>query len=78
MFHKPCKAKTSQMHLSITVNSFAFACINRENVPRIFSCKPSKGKTSKMRLNFTAKCFVFGRINCKNAPRILSVNLASG
>jgi len=41
LFYKPCKAKTSEMHLNFTANSYVFGHTNCENAPRTFSVKPA-------------------------------------
>jgi len=47
LFHKPHKAKTSEMHLHFTGNSFVFGHINREIAPRTFSAKLASRKLPK-------------------------------
>ena len=39
LFWKPCKRRTSEMHLNFTAHSFVFEPINNENAPRCFSVK---------------------------------------
>jgi len=68
-FCKPCRQRTSKMHLNFTGNAFVFGHIYRDIASVTFFCKPCRQRTFKMHLNFTANSFVFGRKNRQNVPK---------